>query len=97
MVIVLILFSVSGFSQETKINTIDSVKESENVKYTCSMHPEMISDQPGICPKCGMELIKKTNDQKSQNGMKMKKMGMMHMGIFMGVIMVAIMIIVGKH
>ena len=27
--------------------------------YTCSMHPELISDKPGKCPKCGMELIQK--------------------------------------
>jgi hypothetical protein len=25
--------------------------------YTCSMHPEVISAQPGKCPKCGMVLI----------------------------------------
>ena len=27
--------------------------------YTCSMHPEVISDKPGKCPKCGMQLIEK--------------------------------------
>ena len=27
--------------------------------YTCPMHPEVISDKPGKCPKCGMQLIKK--------------------------------------
>ncbi len=27
--------------------------------YTCSMHPEVISDKPGKCPKCGMNLEKK--------------------------------------
>ena len=27
--------------------------------YTCSMHPEVISDKPGKCPNCGMELIVK--------------------------------------
>ena len=26
--------------------------------YTCSMHPEVKSDKPGKCPKCGMELMK---------------------------------------
>ncbi len=26
--------------------------------YTCSMHPEVKSDKPGKCPKCGMELVK---------------------------------------
>lgn len=28
--------------------------------YTCSMHPEVISDKPGDCPKCGMRLEKTT-------------------------------------
>ena len=27
--------------------------------FTCSMHPFIIKDKPGICPICGMELIKK--------------------------------------
>src|SRR4051794_25877963 len=25
-------------------------------KYTCPMHPEVIQDGPGTCPKCGMAL-----------------------------------------
>ncbi|RTQ99617.1 copper-transporting P-type ATPase [Halomonas nitroreducens] len=25
-------------------------------RYTCPMHPEVVSDQPGECPKCGMAL-----------------------------------------
>jgi Cu+-exporting ATPase len=24
--------------------------------YTCPMHPEIVSDKPGSCPKCGMDL-----------------------------------------
>ena len=38
--------------------TETSVKEATKT-YTCSMHPEVISDKPGKCPKCGMELIEK--------------------------------------
>jgi P-type Cu+ transporter len=26
------------------------------VKYVCPMHPEVVSDRPGACPKCGMAL-----------------------------------------
>jgi hypothetical protein len=26
-------------------------------KYTCPMHPEVIKDHPGNCPKCGMKLV----------------------------------------
>jgi len=29
----------------------------EPAQYTCPMHPEVISDQPGSCPKCGMHLV----------------------------------------
>ena len=25
-------------------------------KYTCPMHPEVVQDGPGKCPKCGMDL-----------------------------------------
>ena len=27
-------------------------------KYTCPMHPEIVRDEPGDCPKCGMSLEK---------------------------------------
>ncbi|MDA7673527.1 hypothetical protein N8615_03965, partial [Verrucomicrobiales bacterium] len=25
-------------------------------EYTCPMHPEIVDDEPGDCPKCGMAL-----------------------------------------
>ncbi len=29
-------------------------------KYTCPMHPEVVTDKPGKCPKCGMNLVPST-------------------------------------
>ena len=26
--------------------------------YTCKMHNEVMGDKPGVCPKCGMTLVK---------------------------------------
>ncbi|MCA9542186.1 MAG: HAD-IC family P-type ATPase, partial [Myxococcales bacterium] len=32
----------------------------ERVEYTCPMHPEVVQDGPGSCPKCGMALEPRT-------------------------------------
>lgn len=29
------------------------------VQYTCTMHPEVVQNTPGNCPKCGMKLVEK--------------------------------------
>jgi len=31
--------------------------EQKHQQYTCPMHPEIIRDAPGKCPRCGMDLI----------------------------------------
>lgn len=50
-----------------------SMTKATAVVYTCKMHPEVISDKPGKCPKCGMDLVKKDNLKKdsTMQGMKM--------------------------
>lgn len=30
-----------------------------SIEYYCPMHPDVIRDQPGLCPKCGMPLVKR--------------------------------------
>ncbi len=46
--------SLSNQKTATKNQNTEATKT-----YTCSMHPEVISDKPGKCPKCGMGLIEK--------------------------------------
>jgi FtsP/CotA-like multicopper oxidase with cupredoxin domain len=33
------------------------VPEGVEIVYVCPMHPEVVSDEPGSCPKCGMKLL----------------------------------------
>jgi hypothetical protein len=42
-------------------------------KYTCPMHPEVISDKPGKCPKCGMTLVKVKSSSTIKKSHKMHK------------------------
>ena len=46
-----------GFD-ETMLESID-----EKQLYTCGMHPEIISDEPGLCPICEMNLTPIKNDE----------------------------------
>ncbi len=37
----------------------DMSHKNEAIVYTCPMHPEIIRNQPGACPVCGMDLVQK--------------------------------------
>ena len=37
----------------------ESGVEATKVQYTCPMHPEVVADKAGACPKCGMDLVAK--------------------------------------
>ncbi len=47
--------------KQTTIKGIPETKQKKQTMktFTCPMHPEVKSDQPGKCPKCGMELTQK--------------------------------------
>jgi FtsP/CotA-like multicopper oxidase with cupredoxin domain len=39
------------------------VPEGVEVVYACPMHPEVVSDEPGSCPKCGMKLLARAAEE----------------------------------
>ncbi len=39
-------------------------KPAAATQYTCPHHPEVVSDKPGICPKCKMDLVPKKPEPK---------------------------------
>jgi Heavy metal binding domain len=64
----ILIASAMTFAAIAKVGAIDPNRptgehehdydhEQEKQKYTCPMHPEVITDHPGNCPKCGMKLV----------------------------------------
>lgn len=52
------LFSGSDVSRDGQAGTAArDHAEAGATKWTCSMHPQIIKDNPGNCPLCGMKLI----------------------------------------
>ena len=74
---VAILFSAAtDFAAHTTNPVSDTAKTKKvkplaKVQYTCTMHPDVVMDKPGKCPKCGMTLVKKTDTKKKAAAMKM--------------------------
>jgi uncharacterized Zn finger protein (UPF0148 family) len=44
--------------------TINTYSQSTKTVYTCPMHPQVVKSAPGVCPICGMTLVKKTATEK---------------------------------
>ena len=53
---VLLLFSCKE-KTETTATTVTAHNHNEATKYTCPMHPQIVRDEPGKCPICGMDLV----------------------------------------
>ncbi|HVW96185.1 MAG TPA: heavy metal-binding domain-containing protein [Mucilaginibacter sp.] len=76
MAVVILLSAASVFAADSTKPVTDTTKTKKvkpiaKVQYTCTMHPEVFSDKPGKCPKCGMTLVKKA-DSKKKPAEKMK-------------------------
>ncbi len=48
-------FAGGAFARETPDFDVDEIQT--RTEYACPMHPEVTDDEPGSCPKCGMDLV----------------------------------------
>src|SRR5213083_713286 len=92
----ILIVSAMTFAAIAKVRAIDANRptgehehdheQEEKQKYTCPMHPEVITDHSGNCPKCGMKLVplkeKKrgtSNSDKSRAGVQRSTSSSDHM------------------
>lgn len=47
---------------------LEATNQATAQQYTCPMHPEVVKDAPGDCPKCGMKLVEKTAAKEAGKG-----------------------------
>ena len=70
MMAAITILSVSVFAQDTAKHKM-SKHQTDKMKYSCPMHPEVTSDKPGKCSKCGMDLVLSKKDHMKMGSMKM--------------------------
>lgn len=50
-------YAVSGLVHRHNLPVVEpGVALAQDIQYTCGMHPMIITDEPGTCPICGMDL-----------------------------------------
>jgi Heavy metal binding domain/Respiratory-chain NADH dehydrogenase, 49 Kd subunit len=49
------LFEAGAFTSEAAGFDVEEIRL--QTEYACPMHPEATSDEPGSCPRCGMDLV----------------------------------------
>lgn len=57
LVTVVLSFGTVGFIACSSDQS--AAKTEKAAKYTCPMHPEIVQDKSGNCPRCGMKLVEK--------------------------------------
>jgi membrane fusion protein, copper/silver efflux system len=55
----ILFFSGCGSNIPEKDRVTD--EKTKQVAYTCVIHPEIVMDEPGQCPICGMTLVVKND------------------------------------
>ena len=72
IVLMAMAISFSGIAQKSKTekNAVEKGAKQKG-KYSCPMHPNEVSNKPGKCATCGMDLTKSKKEQMKMEVMKM--------------------------
>ena len=69
VVVISLFVSFINFSCNNDEKKTESTEQTDNAQanYYCPMHPEVTSDKPGTCDKCGgMELVLKGSEETTE-------------------------------
>ncbi len=58
-----VLTACKGKSEDTQ--TVEQKNEAKT-EYVCPMHPDQVSDKPGTCAICKMDLVEKKAEEKTE-------------------------------
>lgn len=58
------LLAVAACNTTAKKDAAKTEAAKPKGKYYCTMNPEITSDKPGTCSKCGMELVERDTTKK---------------------------------
>lgn len=50
---------VSRAANHAPAGTASAAKDNNAAEYSCPMHPFIVKERPGVCPVCGMSLVRK--------------------------------------
>ena len=64
LTLIIVILTLAGCKNAH--NNDDGVSE---IRYTCPMHPTVISNEPGTCPVCNMSLVKVEPNTDNHSGM----------------------------
>ena len=70
ILLVALIGALTTYAQQPINRSSQNKTDTTKIKYTCPMHPDVVSNKPGNCPKCGMKLIEKKTSGKNEK-MKM--------------------------